>query len=55
MVWWLRQRTHNWVVKGSNPGTIYWMVEATASYYNDEKISHKWGTRIFLKLTVILA
>ena len=47
MVQWLRQRAHNWVVVGSNPVTVYWMVVSDVSYYNWKimkiKVA-KWGT-----------
>jgi hypothetical protein len=46
MVFWLRQWTHNLVVVGSNPGTVYWMDVSDSSFYNWKitkiKIA-KWG------------
>ncbi len=30
--WWLRQRTHNWMVVGSISGTVYLMVVSDASF-----------------------
>jgi hypothetical protein len=33
MVQWLRLRTHDQEVVGSNPSTVYWMDVSDASYY----------------------
>ena len=55
---WLRQRTHDQEVIGSNPNTVYWMGLIDAGYYihknNKNKGSRMGHTKTILKKKLFL-